>query len=336
MRDVIEVGTARAEPGQRGDGVLRVAELNDGTPVDIPVAVVNGTQDGSVLWVQNGVHGMEYVGAGALHRVLRLTSPRLLRGVLIAVPMVNILAYRAGARSAPIDGLDMNRIYPGRPLHQVMHVFGHSEVVINKVFNEIRRVATHVIDLHAGGWYTTMSPYAQYLDGDGPYQEASAALARASGMTLVWRSSAAFMDEKAPSSLKIWAARASIPGVTLEVGGQGRLVPVEVRRMAQAVVNIMRHLQMVDGEPEIPVRQYVVRQGHWLRPKTGGLLFARVKPLQRVRAGQITHVITDLLGRPRERLRAPVDGLVVGVRTLGTVNSGEYCGNIGEVEGDGR
>jgi len=179
VRDVIEVGTARAEPGQRGDGVLRVAELNDGTPVDIPVAVVNGTQDGSVLWVQNGVHGMEYVGAGALHRVLRLTSPRLLRGALIAVPMVNILAYRAGARSAPIDGLDMNRIYPGRPLHQVMHVFGHSEVVINKVFNEIRRLATHVIDLHAGGWYTTMSPYAQYLDGDGPYQEASASLARA-------------------------------------------------------------------------------------------------------------------------------------------------------------
>jgi predicted deacylase len=104
--------------------------------------------------------------------------------------------------------------------------------------------------------------------------------------------------------------------------------------MALAVTNIMRHLQMIDGIAEPPMRQYVVRQGHWLRPRSGGLLFPRVRPLQRVRAGQITHVLTDLLGHPRERLRAPVDGMVVGVRTLGAVNSGEYCGNVGELEGD--
>lgn len=332
MNSEIGVGTARAASGERRDGLLHVAELNDGTPVSMPVAVVNGRQDGPVLWVQNGVHGMEYVGAGAIHRVLKAVRPPALRGALIVLPMVNILAYRAGARSAPLDGLDMNRIYPGRPLPQVMHVFGHSEVVIHKVFSEVRRLATHVLDLHSGGWYTTMSPYAQYLDGQGPFHEASAALARASGMTLIWRSSAAFMDEKAPSSLKIWAAKANIPGVTLEVGGQGRLVLGEVRRMAQAVLNIMRHLNMIDGAPDLPSRQYVVRQGHWLRPRSGGLLFARVKPLQRVRKGQVTHMITDLLGRPRERLRAPVDGVVVGVRTLGTVNSGDYCGNVGEVE----
>src|SRR3970282_2411777 len=100
-------------------------------------------------------------------------------------------------------------------------------------------------------------------------------------MTLVWRSSAAFMDEKAPSSRKIGASKANIPGVTLEVGGQGRLVPAEVRRMAQAVLNIMRHLNMVDGTLDLPARQYLVRQGHWLRPASGGLLFAPVRALQR-------------------------------------------------------
>jgi hypothetical protein len=230
----------------------------------------------------------------------------------------------------------MNRIYPGRLLQQVMHVFGHSELVIHKVFSEIRRLATHVVDLHSGGWYTTMSPYAQYLDGEGPYFEASAALARASGMTLIWRSSAAFMDEKAPSSLKIWAARANIPGVTLEVGGQGRLVLAEVRRMGQAVVNIMRHLGMIDGTPELPPHQYAVRQGHWLRPKTGGLA-PHPREAAAARAQGTDHARDHRSAGAAARAAARARGhLVVGVRTAATVNSGEYCGNVGEIEGDGR
>ena len=70
MRNEIAIGTVKAASGERRDGLLHVAELNDGSPVAIPIAVVNGVQDGPVLWVQNGVHGMEDVGAGAFHRVL--------------------------------------------------------------------------------------------------------------------------------------------------------------------------------------------------------------------------------------------------------------------------
>lgn len=57
MKEVIDVGTARTEPGQRSDGVLRVAELNDGTPVEIPVAVVIGARDGPVLWCRTACTG---------------------------------------------------------------------------------------------------------------------------------------------------------------------------------------------------------------------------------------------------------------------------------------
>jgi hypothetical protein len=41
-------------------------------------------------------------------------------------------------------------------------------------------------------------------------------------------------------------------------------------------------------------------------------------------------VVTDLFGRERECLAAPVDGLIIGIRTSGTTNSGEYAGNVGE------
>lgn len=333
--NTLQVGTAAAQRGEKAFGALKVAELNDGSPVQIPIGVIHGAQPGPVVWMQNGVHGMEYTGMGGIQRVLRDLSPGELKGSVVAVPFVNILAYRAGTRGAPQDGLDLNRSYPGRPLSQAMHVFAHTELVVHQISSEIKRVANYVLDCHAGGWYTTMSPYAQYftgLGGDDAYEKACEGLAVASGLTIVWRTESTFVDEKAPGSMKVFAARAGIPGVTLEVGGQGRLEEAEVSRFHLALMNILRHLRMIPGEVVRPEPQVRVIRGNWLRPKTGGVLWTKVGPLDRVRQGQVTHVITDLLGNERERLVAPVDGIVVGIRTLGMVNSGEYCGNVGALE----
>lgn len=330
--DVLEVGTAVARRGERAFGVLKVAELNDGSPVEIPVGVLHGSKPGPVVWMQNGVHGMEYTGMGGIQRILHGCNPSEMSGSVVGVPMVNIMAYRYGTRSAPQDGLDMNRTYPGKPLEAAMHVFAHTEIVLDEVFNIIRDLADYVFDCHAGGWHAYMSPYAQYAAGLGSgdeYEWKCHDLAVASGMTLVWRTEAAFMDEKAPGSLKVWAAKEGIPGLTLEVGGQGQMVDPEVGRFHLALLNILRHLRVVPGEPERPKEQYTVVKGHWLRPKTGGCLVVKAKPLERVKKGQVIHIVTDLLGRERERLVAPVDGIVVGLRTHGKVSSGEYCGNIG-------
>jgi predicted deacylase len=246
--------------------------------------------------------------------------------------MVNILAYRAGTRAAPQDGLDLNRSYPGKPLEQAMHVFAHTEIAVYAFFNELKRVSNYLVDCHAGGWYTTMSPYAQYFSGEADIEDVSLAMAKASGMTLIWRTDAAEAKAKAPNSLKIWAYKEGIPGITLEMGGQGRLDEVDVARTHQSLLNIMMQLEILDGEPVIPGPQYYVKRGNWLRPESGGVLWCKAKPLDRVKEGQVIHIITDLLGREREKLLAPVDGVVVGIRTLGMVNSGEYCGNIGEIE----
>jgi hypothetical protein len=330
----LQVGTAVAKPGERAFGFLEVGETNDGAPIRIPVGILNGSGDGPVLWLQNGAHGMEYVGMGAIQRILHGTDPASLAGAVVCVPMVNILALRAGTRGAPQDGLDLNRTYPGRPIESAMHVFAHTEIVVHKFFSELKRVANYLVDCHAGGWFTTMSPYAQYFTSGDSVEIASEEMARASGMTLIWHTSAREAEEKAPNSLKIWSYKAGIPGITLELGGQGRLDEGDVAGTHRALQNIMMKLGLLEGEPTIPGPQYFVKKGHWLRPETGGILHCRAKPLDRVKEGQIIHTITDVLGREREHLSAPVDGVIVGIRTLAVVNSGEYCGNVGEIEGE--
>jgi len=328
----LHVGTATAEPGKKGYGFLEVGETNDGAPIRIPVGVILGKTPGPTLWLQNGAHGMEYVGMGAIQRILQGVDPAEVSGGVVCIPMVNILAFRAGTRGAPQDGLDWNRSYPGNPLERAMHVFAHTEIAVHKFFSELVRVSNYLVDCHAGGWYTTMSPYAQYFASENETEDKSHAMAEASGMTLIWRTSALEAIDKAPNSLKIWAYKEGIAGITLELGGQGRLDEDHVERTHRSLLNIMKQLGILPGKPASFGDQYLVKRGHWLRPEAGGVLWCKAKPLDRVKKGQVIHIITDLLGRERQRLIAPVDGVVVGIRTLGIVNSGEYCGNIGELE----
>ena len=42
----VTVGTARAEPGTTVRGAIPVTELAGGTPLEIPVVVINGAGDG--------------------------------------------------------------------------------------------------------------------------------------------------------------------------------------------------------------------------------------------------------------------------------------------------
>jgi len=328
----LQVGTAVAIPGKKQFGVLDVGETNDGAPIQIPIGIVNGTAPGPVLWLQGGVHGTEYVGMGAIQRVLQGIDPLELKGAIVCVPMVNILAYRAGTRGAPQDGLDMNRIYPGKPLERAMHVFAHSEIVIHRLFSELRCVADFLVDCHDGGWFMAMAPFVQYIAGEAEREAARQAMAEATGMPLIWRLERAEAIEKAPRSLMFSSAEAGIPGIAIEIGGQGRLDEDDVARAHQALFNVMKHLGMLEGEVLIPDSQYRVRRGHRLRSETGGVLWCKAKPLRRIKMGDVIHIITDLLGRERERLVAPVDGIIVAIRTSGMVNSGEYCSNVGELD----
>src|SRR5690242_1102898 len=61
-----------------------------------------------------GVHGDEGPwGSWAIHKLLEQTSPDDLQGTLRVVPVANPLAMEADARNAPLDMLDLNRVFPG-------------------------------------------------------------------------------------------------------------------------------------------------------------------------------------------------------------------------------
>ena len=109
----------------------------------IPIAVIkNG--EGPTAVVFGGNHGDEYVGEVMLMNLARALNPDDVRGRIIIVPMLNRPAAEAGTRLSPLDGRNMNRVFPGQRNDTVTGVIAHyaSHVLIP--------MANLVLDVHDG------------------------------------------------------------------------------------------------------------------------------------------------------------------------------------------
>src|SRR5688572_8437120 len=115
MSPVFEIGTVRCEPGSRATGHIETVYQRDGTRVRIPLIVLHGTAQGKVLWVGSTVHGDEVPGMEVIRRLTReVLDPGKLRGTLVAAPVQHPLAYLASSRNTPHDGVNINRVFPGK------------------------------------------------------------------------------------------------------------------------------------------------------------------------------------------------------------------------------
>ena len=76
MKETIRVGTIAAPSGTKVKGKLLAGEFSTGTEVYLPIVVINGENDGPVIWVNACVHGNELNGVLAAQKLIREISPK--------------------------------------------------------------------------------------------------------------------------------------------------------------------------------------------------------------------------------------------------------------------
>ena len=82
--------------------------------VRVPLYVACARQPGPTVVAIGGTHGDEYEGPVGLKNLIRELDPaRLTSGRLIVIPVLNVPAFRAARRDSPLDGENMNRVFPG-------------------------------------------------------------------------------------------------------------------------------------------------------------------------------------------------------------------------------
>lgn len=321
----VTVGTAIAAPGQVVRGVIPVTTLGGGTPLDIPVVIVNGVGDGPCFWVNGAIHGDEPEGPLACQIALREVDPAQLSGTLVMVPVVNVPAFEAAQRGNPADtfSYDMNRIYPGRANGYL------SERVAAAHAAAMGPVADFEISIHSGGAHS-------FLDKSMFIDESPASLELGTAMGPGW---GCIMSNFNPSgSPMAYLKSLGKVGITVELGGRSATSPEAFarigRELANSILNILRHYKMYPGQAEYPSPRYKGQQEALLAPASGifipepGVKFLTMMT-KGTRIARIASIFGDTLGE----IIAPADGMFFGLRALPNVTTGDWCCFFCKVEG---
>lgn len=284
-----------------------------GHEIEMPLFVINGTDDGPTLVVTAGVHGAEYAGIAAALQLGQTLQPVGLHGRVVVVPIVNVPAFRARSiYVCPLDGKNLNRVFPGRPDGTA------SEQLAYWVFENAIRQASYYVDLHGGDLIEDLQPYANYhVSGAAAVDDTSREMAMRYGIPTI--------KPAGPSkgSAYTCAADIGIPSILVESGGQGLWPPEAVARHTNGLARIMSYLRMIEGpEPAgVPVRLFTASAGPG--SEQDGFYYPKVKPGDTVRQGQELGAITDFQGRVLQTVTAPIDGEVMYVVSSLAINKGD-------------
>jgi uncharacterized protein len=314
-----QIGRKRIEPGQTCDWNLKVSESYAGTPIRLPLRIVRGPEPGPALLVTAAIHGDELNGTGVVRELIVNRPPRLLRGTLVLIPVVNILGFERHARYMP-DRRDLNRSFPGSSRGSLTARFAHV------LFDDIISQCQYCIDLHSAATRRINRPH---IRAD-LRNESVKRLAMAFGCGLI-------VDNAGPSgSMRREASRAGCATVVLEAGEIWKIEPAVVEVGVRGVLNVLAELGMVKDKPVACDRQLIAEKSMWVRSMSGGLLQFHAAPGDLVRAGQPIATTCGLLGEDYKVLPSPVNGIVLGMTTMPAVKPGDPICHVAAVRDDSR
>ncbi|MFO7960172.1 MAG: M14 family metallopeptidase [Nitriliruptoraceae bacterium] len=302
----ITVAAVTIEPGERRDLSPLASESYTGDRASLPMAVINGAEDGPRVFVTAAVHGDELNGIEVCRRLLDALEPAALRGSIIVVPIVNVLGVQFGSRYLP-DRRDLNRSFPGS------HGGSMAARIARLVTEEVITGSDAGIDLHTAANHRTNVPQVRIAD-----DERALDLAVTFGAPFVMRA------PLRPGSLRAVALDLDVPVLTYEAGEPLRFDEDAIDIAFRGIRRVLARLDMIDDPPDAASTEpMVLEASRWLRAERGGVLELHVQPGDLVQAGQPLWTTTTPLGAERASVSADAEGYVIGATTLPLVQPGQ-------------
>jgi uncharacterized protein len=312
----VTIGPVSAGPGEKAFGYVEVLEL----PVSVmrlPVWIVNSGTPGPRVVVTAGMHGTEYVGIETATRIGRQTKPADIRGTLVVFPVVNVLGFEAAdVLAVPIDGQNINRVFPGDANGSPSFVLAHF------LFECIRHAADAVIDLHGGDSAQALHPFGVcYETGEASVDQRSMEMAKLFDMPFIW----AMGPQRGHTGMMISElSKRGIPAAIGEAGDLGTCREEDVRLHLRGVTNILKYLGSIEGTPERALASppEVFRNDFRVVAQRGGIFSPLVSIGTRVAAGALLGVIRNIAGDTIEEVKSPNAGVITSFQLARVVHSG--------------
>ncbi|MGH2348595.1 MAG: succinylglutamate desuccinylase/aspartoacylase family protein [bacterium] len=306
-------------PGESARVIATVPGIEPQWP--IPVTVVRGLGDGPRLTVTAGIHAAEYPGIAAAIRLGREINPENLQGTLVIAAPVNLPGfYERAVYVNPIDGQNINRVFPGRPDGSP------AERVAHFLMTEVIAGSDAFVDLHGGDMVEALVPFALYMTlGGNDVERRSREIAGAYDLDYIIAGPPGTVSGAAYAA----AASAGIPAVIAEVGQQGIYDQVSVARHLHGLRNVLIRLGMLTGVVERKVRPTYLSGSKWLHTDRDATYHPFVEVGEQVEEGQTIGELRDLFGETLQVLKAPATGPVLFLVTALAVKKGDPLIGIG-------
>jgi predicted deacylase len=325
------LGPIEAPPGTLRSGWLTVPPGEDGE-ARIPVSVLHGARPGPLLALIAGTHGYEYPPITALQRLRTSIDPAELAGTVVLVHVANMPSFlRRTIYYGPSDGKNLNRVYPGRENGTL------SERIAWVITHEIIERADYVIDLHAGDGNEALRPYVYMpVTGDDELDAATRGLALAFGIDHIVIDEGRLRPADDSRYVDQTALTRGIPAITTETGQLGSNDDRWVQIAERGVMNVLRHLGMLDGEVEESTGVVWLTGYQVITSPETGIFRAAVRDGYAVAEGGLLGVLVDFFGEEIVEIRAPFAGVVNYVVATPPVSKGEPVAMVSRLASEGE
>lgn len=302
-------------------GHLVVPGGTDREELMLPVFSLN-KGEGPRLLVTGGNHGNELEGPLVARRLIEWLPEAQTSGRVIISPVLNPLAVQAWSRNTPLDGLNLNRVFPGRPDGSV------TERIADAVSRVLLPMADTVFDLHSFGPTWNFPPAATthpIADRDLMARTVRMAESFKLPYTLVWdyHDTAGMFDILAQSQGKVF--------VCAELGG-GTVGADNLAIYELGVRNALIALGLVEGKAEYSTfhqrksgQTLETLSSDELKSPAPGIFEPRCSALDEVKQGDLIGILhpMDSLNAESIDIRAPGTSIVFAVRSGAHVDVNE-------------
>ncbi|MER9851950.1 succinylglutamate desuccinylase/aspartoacylase family protein [Mesorhizobium sp. M0106] len=289
--------------------------------LSLPIFSLNRGEGPRVL-ITGGNHGNELEGPLVSRRLIEWLPEAQTCGRIIVLPVLNPLAVEEWSRNTPLDGLNLNRVFPGRADGSV------TQRIADAVSRVLLPMADIVFDLHSFGPTWELPPAATthpIADPDLMARTVKMAEAFKLPVTLVWQhnDTAGMFDIVAQNQGKVF--------VCAEFGG-GTVGADNLAIYEAGVRNALIDLGLVDGKAEYPMFRKLksgqtleTHPSDWLKSPAPGIFEPRCSVLDEVKQGDLIGVLhpMDSLSADSLDILAPGPSIVLAIVSGAHVNANE-------------
>lgn len=295
-----------------GDAVWSTFQVDAGgeQPLQLDIFLARGAQLSPLALFTAGVHGDEYEGPDAVAALSRVLPHEDLHGSVIAIPVVNPMAFAAAQRLTPVDGKNLARCFPGRPDGSPTERLAHA------VFEAFVQPATHLVDLHSGGVEYRFAPVAGYY-GPASGGNPSYLSARRFGLDHLWR-----LPETA-GVLSCEASKAGKVSIGCEYLGAGQLSEQGSAAYVRGMLSCLAQWDIRRGHDPLP-ESGKAWENDWQLAETDGIFHAGLDIGSAVREGDVVAFTTDPRGNLLQKFVAKTAGVVLALRSKAWVRKGDW------------